>query len=419
VHRLIDAVYSDTPGGEPGNDDLGAMSSWYVWSAMGMYPQTPGTPVLALGTPLFPRIQLNLDGRRTVVTAPGTSADAYYVQGLTVNGRRTSKDWLPATDLLGHGGTLSLDYRVGPAPDTSWGARDADRPPSFPAGRTAFPAGLTPVDMTTTPAAVTVATGTSTGTTMALDVGAGSEITPSTPLRELAWSAKPPEGVTISPSEGTTTVGSDGKAEVKVSVSAAADAPQGFVTVPVALSSSGAKTALPTLSFALSVTGTGDTATACTALGDTNTAQGLLQHEVGGDGSTVAQTVGGLPARTTVPLVTGDLNMYFQLDKRLAFGVPSSTTFTISYYDSGTDTWSLQYDATGDGGAYTKALSVTGTGSDTWKTATVTVKDSHFANRENGASDFRIASASPVTVHSVRTETSGPGVLPVDLCPAG
>lgn len=418
VHKLIDAVYSDTPGGEPGNDDLGAMSSWYVWSAMGMYPQTPGTPVLDLGTPLFPRVQLNLDGRQVDVTAPGTSADSYYVQGLAVNGRRTSKDWLPATDLLGHGRTLSLDYRIGSTPDTSWGAREADRPPSYPAGRATFPAGLTPVDMTTTPAAVTVATGASTDTTMALTVGAGSEVTPSKPVRTVTWSAKPPEGVTISPATGTATVGADGKAQVKVAVSASSDAPQGFVTVPVALSSADAAGALPTLSFPVSVIGTGDTATACTTLGDPNTTRGLLQHEVGGDGSTMAQTVGGQSARTTVPLVTGDLNMYFQLDKRLAFGVASATTFTISYYDSGTATWSLQYDAAGDAGAYTKALSVTNTGSYTWKSATVTVKDSNFANRENGASDFRIASDAPVTIHSVRTETSGPDVLPVDLCPA-
>lgn len=418
VHRLIDSVYSDTPGGEPGNDDLGAMSSWYVWSAMGMYPETPGTPVLALGTPLFPRVQLHLDGREVTVSAPGTSADAYYVHGLAVNGRRTSKDWLPATELLGHGRPVSLDYTVGSTPDTAWGARTADRPPSYPAGRAAFPEGVTPVDMTTTPAAVTVPAGGSADTTMALDVGAGSEVAPPQPIRTVSWSAKPAAGVTVTPAAGTATVGSDGKAQVKVSVSAAAGTPQGFGTVPIALSSKDAAVPLPTLSFPLSVVGTGDTATACTTLGDPNTAQGLVQHEVGGDGATTAGTVGGRSARTTVPLVTGDLNMYFQLDKRLAFGATSATTFTVSYYDSGTGTWSLQYDAAGDSGAYTKALSVTNTGTDTWKTATATVKDSYFANRENGSSDFRIAGASPVTIHGVRTETSGPGVLPVDLCPA-
>ena len=42
-------------GGEPGNDDLGAMSSWLVWSYLGMYPESPGAPVLVLGAPVFPR----------------------------------------------------------------------------------------------------------------------------------------------------------------------------------------------------------------------------------------------------------------------------------------------------------------------------------------------------------------------------
>ncbi|MGH6657992.1 MAG: GH92 family glycosyl hydrolase, partial [Actinocrinis sp.] len=56
VHRLLGEVYSNTPGGEPGNDDLGAMSSWYVWSSLGMYPETPGVPVLALSAPIFSRV---------------------------------------------------------------------------------------------------------------------------------------------------------------------------------------------------------------------------------------------------------------------------------------------------------------------------------------------------------------------------
>jgi putative alpha-1,2-mannosidase len=55
AHELLTSVYSDSPGGEPGNDDLGAMNSWYVWASLGIYPETPGTPVLALGAPIFSR----------------------------------------------------------------------------------------------------------------------------------------------------------------------------------------------------------------------------------------------------------------------------------------------------------------------------------------------------------------------------
>ena len=38
VHDIMTQLYSLTPGGEPGNDDLGTMSSWYVWPALGAYP---------------------------------------------------------------------------------------------------------------------------------------------------------------------------------------------------------------------------------------------------------------------------------------------------------------------------------------------------------------------------------------------
>ncbi|RAG86409.1 alpha-1,2-mannosidase, partial [Streptacidiphilus pinicola] len=63
VRAITDQLYGDTPGGEPGNDDLGAMSSWYVWAALGLYPETPGTTTLALSTPLFPHAVVHRPGR--------------------------------------------------------------------------------------------------------------------------------------------------------------------------------------------------------------------------------------------------------------------------------------------------------------------------------------------------------------------
>ena len=52
---------AEAPGGlADGNDDLGAMSAWYVWSALGMFPETPGTSDLALGSPLFtPAVEIS------------------------------------------------------------------------------------------------------------------------------------------------------------------------------------------------------------------------------------------------------------------------------------------------------------------------------------------------------------------------
>ena len=61
VRAIQDQIWADAPNGlADGNDDLGAMSAWYVWSALGMYPQTPGTADLALGSPMFSQAVLTL-----------------------------------------------------------------------------------------------------------------------------------------------------------------------------------------------------------------------------------------------------------------------------------------------------------------------------------------------------------------------
>jgi putative alpha-1,2-mannosidase len=87
VHELLTSVYADAPGGEPGNDDLGAMSSWYVWASLGLYPETPGAPVLVLGAPIFPVAEFDVPGRPPVtITAPGASTSS-YVHGISVGGR--------------------------------------------------------------------------------------------------------------------------------------------------------------------------------------------------------------------------------------------------------------------------------------------------------------------------------------------
>jgi hypothetical protein len=106
--------------------------------------------------------------------------------------------------------------------------------------------------------------------------------------------------------------------------------------------------------------------------------------------------------------------MYFRKDRRLAFDGNYTVKFEITYLDAGTDGWQLQYDSAD--APYKGALHVQNQGTNTWLTATVTVTDAKFAERQNERTDFRIASGSPVTIHSVRTEITGPGVLPMDLC---
>ncbi len=154
VRAIADTEYADAPVDEPGNDDLGALSSWYVWAALGMFPVTPGVSDLALASPLFPSVSITLaDGRRLVERAPEAAASRPYVRALTVAGVTPPATgdalcsgetkprspagtwdlpWLPASALTSGG---NLHYTLSSTPDTTWGSSPAVRPPSFGTGQ--------------------------------------------------------------------------------------------------------------------------------------------------------------------------------------------------------------------------------------------------------------------------------------------
>jgi putative alpha-1,2-mannosidase len=136
VRQIMNQDYALTPGGEPGNDDLGAMSSWYVWAALGVYPQTPGVPMLVLGTPQFPRAVIHGAYGPLTITANGAgqnSAGDTYVQGLTVNGKPSGLTWVDMTR------AHDLNFTLAATPDENWGSASSEAPPSFSSGPVKFP----------------------------------------------------------------------------------------------------------------------------------------------------------------------------------------------------------------------------------------------------------------------------------------
>ena len=129
VRQVVNQLWTTGPGGIPGQDDLGAMSAWYVWAAIGMHPLAPGRGELLLASPLFTQVVVHRSNGVTLnVSAPGASANAKYVQSLTVNGTSSTRPWLPES-FVTNGGTLA--YTLGTSPNTSWGTASADAPPSF------------------------------------------------------------------------------------------------------------------------------------------------------------------------------------------------------------------------------------------------------------------------------------------------
>ena len=64
-------LFRPWPAGLPGDDDLGALSSWYVWAALGLYPAVPGVPGLAVASPSFGSVRIDAGGRTIVLRSSG------------------------------------------------------------------------------------------------------------------------------------------------------------------------------------------------------------------------------------------------------------------------------------------------------------------------------------------------------------
>ena len=121
--------YDTTPFGLSGDEDGGAMSSWYVWSAMGLYPQCPGQPIIDIGSPVFEESTINVgNGKTFVVEAKNVSAKNKYIQSATLNGQEWNKPWIHHDEML-KGGKLVL--QMGPRPNKNWGSTPQDAPPSM------------------------------------------------------------------------------------------------------------------------------------------------------------------------------------------------------------------------------------------------------------------------------------------------
>jgi predicted alpha-1,2-mannosidase len=129
VREAIRRIWTDSPDGISGNDDLGEMSSWYVWSAMGLYPLYPGRADLVIGSPLFPDIMLRRAiGAPIHIIAKGAAAEAPFIHELRVNGRLSTRPWL-SEQFARRGG--ELDFILSDVPDKRWGSTPEDSPPSY------------------------------------------------------------------------------------------------------------------------------------------------------------------------------------------------------------------------------------------------------------------------------------------------
>jgi predicted alpha-1,2-mannosidase len=129
VREVLDKLYNYTPDGYCGDEDNGQTSAWYVFSALGFYPVTPGTNQYVFGSPLFKKATLNFEnGKRMIIDAPGNSRENIYVQSVTLNGNNLDRNYIKHGELQKGG---RLVFRMGPQPDKTRGISEKSFPYSM------------------------------------------------------------------------------------------------------------------------------------------------------------------------------------------------------------------------------------------------------------------------------------------------
>ena len=119
IRQLLRTWFRDDLMGVPGDEDGGGMTSFVVWSCLGLYPVTPGSAEYAVGSPVFPEAVVNLPGGKTFeIVAKGASEDNKYIQSATLNGKPLTRPFL-SHDELAKGGKLV--FVMGNQPNKEWG----------------------------------------------------------------------------------------------------------------------------------------------------------------------------------------------------------------------------------------------------------------------------------------------------------
>lgn len=129
VVRAAQTLFTNAPNGVTGNDDLGTMSAWYLFGAVGLYPGMPGTGQMLVGTPRFEQVEIDLgEGRTLRINAPGATGErVQYVSGARWNGQAFDRVWLD-WDQLKAGGRIDLRL-TDRADRADWGQGAGATPP--------------------------------------------------------------------------------------------------------------------------------------------------------------------------------------------------------------------------------------------------------------------------------------------------
>ena len=114
IHQIMTTLYSNKPDGLCGNGDMGQMSAWNVFSALGFYPVNPADGKYVFGTPQFAEVAINLPNNKIfTVMAKNLSGENIYIEKVLLNGNDYPKGYITHQQML-EGGTL--EFQMGNKP---------------------------------------------------------------------------------------------------------------------------------------------------------------------------------------------------------------------------------------------------------------------------------------------------------------
>lgn len=129
LKQIMDTQYADRPDGLAGNDDVGQMSAWYVFTALGFYPVAPGSGEYILGRPFLPKTAMRLpNGKRFTIVADGLDDRHTYVGSVSLNGKPLQRTFLRHDEILAGG---ELRFNMQAEPNKDWPGQGAQAPYSM------------------------------------------------------------------------------------------------------------------------------------------------------------------------------------------------------------------------------------------------------------------------------------------------
>ncbi|MET4727927.1 putative alpha-1,2-mannosidase [Lysobacter enzymogenes] len=133
LKQIMVSQYAPRPDGLAGNDDLGQMSAWYVFTALGFYPVAPASNEYIIGRPFLPKATLNLpNGKRFTVIADGLDEAHTYIGSATLNGQPLDRAFLRHEEIVAGG---ELRFVMQAQPNREWASHPKQLPYSMSKAR--------------------------------------------------------------------------------------------------------------------------------------------------------------------------------------------------------------------------------------------------------------------------------------------